>query len=267
MHRAGPLWYDIFVKGWFATNRPMGCRSCGRNLPQIVMYIGRMGRAHRSHRWGAGAEHARWAMQRGGGVLSKGASQAAAQRGDHCEVDRASGAQRDHRFESCCDHHNCTAILIQCVSGLRCSSFLSKCRWHGLFRALLHESLTRCLHQKPRKMVSTGVEPSAPLHESFLTGALLHDCSGLSCKSGRRILGLFPSRRRKQNELIEAGFVPSALSRTLAPVIARQINRPHGQSSRESPRQGRTWALGGETRATPLQSSARCRCVKGCYFH
>ena len=56
------------------------------------------GRAHRSHRWGAGAERAQWAMQRGGGVLSKGAS------GDHCEVDRASEAQRDHRFESCCDH-------------------------------------------------------------------------------------------------------------------------------------------------------------------
>ena len=59
------------------------------------------GRAHRSHRWGAGAERAQWAKQRGGGVLSKGASQAAARRGDHCEVDRA---QRDHRFESCCDH-------------------------------------------------------------------------------------------------------------------------------------------------------------------
>ena len=31
-------------------------------------------------------------MKQGGGVLSKGASQAAAQRGDHCEVDRATGA-------------------------------------------------------------------------------------------------------------------------------------------------------------------------------
>ena len=193
MHRAGPLWYDIFVKGWFATNRPMGCRSCGRNLPQIVMYIGRMGRAHRSHRWGAGAEHARWAMQRGGGVLSKGASQAAAQRGDHCEVDRASGAQRDHRFESCCDHHNCTAILIQCVSGLRCSSFLSKPLCRRRFQALLHESLSPHPLRKPRKLVPTGVEPYALLHDCFLKGALLHDCSKLSCNSGRRIFVMFPS--------------------------------------------------------------------------
>ena len=55
----------------------------------------RNGRAHRSHRWGARAERAQWAMQRGGGVLSKGVSQAAAQRGDHCEVDRATGAAPD----------------------------------------------------------------------------------------------------------------------------------------------------------------------------
>ena len=86
-----------------------------------------MGRAHRSHRWGTGAERAQWAKQRGGGVLSKGASQAAAPRGDHCEADRATDAEpdlsdqpsavrqsrtgkpegfvalRDHRFEFCCD--------------------------------------------------------------------------------------------------------------------------------------------------------------------
>ena len=73
-------------------------------------------------------KHPQCGMKQGGGVLSKGASQAAAQRGDHCEVDRATGAAlessirpsavgeadrqtlgfvalRDHRFESCCDHH------------------------------------------------------------------------------------------------------------------------------------------------------------------
>ena len=65
---------------------------------------------------GAGAERAQWAMQRGGGVLSKGASQAVARRGDHCEVDRASVMQRDHRFESCCDHHRSKvmAFLLVC---------------------------------------------------------------------------------------------------------------------------------------------------------
>ncbi len=95
-----------------------------------VCKSGALGRAHRSHRWGAGVERAQWAMRRGGGVLSKGASQAAVRWGDHCEVDRTTGAApdlsdqpsavrrsrtdkpegfvalRDHRFESCCDHQN-----------------------------------------------------------------------------------------------------------------------------------------------------------------
>ena len=82
----------------------------------LVGQSGHLGRAHRSHRWGAGVERAQWAKQRNGGVLSKGASQAAARRGwkplwfpslakarprlleskiqkpsrsDHCEVDRS----------------------------------------------------------------------------------------------------------------------------------------------------------------------------------
>ena len=100
-----------------------------RKIPQTPCNAGRLGRAHRSYRWGVGAGRAQWAMQRSGGVLSKGASQAAAPRGDHCEVDRATGAApdlsdqpsaarrsrtgkpeglvalRDHRFESCCDWH------------------------------------------------------------------------------------------------------------------------------------------------------------------
>ena len=90
-------------------------------------------------------------------------------------------------------HHNCTAILIQCVSGLRCSSFLSKPLCHRGFQALLHESPSLHPLRKPRKLVPTGVEPFALLHDCFLKGALLHDCSELSCNSGRRILGLFPS--------------------------------------------------------------------------
>ena len=90
--------------------------------------------------------------------------------------------------------HNCTAILIQCVSGLRCSSFLSKRLRRRRFQALLHESPSLRPLRESRKMVSTGVEPSALLHDCFLKGALLHDCSELSCNSGRRILCLFPSR-------------------------------------------------------------------------
>ena len=39
----------------------------------------------------------------------------------------------------------------------------------------------------------TGVEPYALLRDCSLKGALLHDYSELSCNSGRRVLGLFPS--------------------------------------------------------------------------
>ena len=123
--------------------------------------------------------------------------------------------------------HNCTAILIQCVSGLRCSSFLLKALCRRRFRALLHESPSLRPLRKPRKLVPTDVEPSALLHDCFLKGALLHDCSGLSCNSGRRILGLFPSRRRKQKRLkralghCRARFPLSSADNETAYMIAR----------------------------------------------
>ena len=107
------------------------------------------------------------------------------------ELGRAHRSHRwGHRFESCCDHHNCTAILIQCVSGLRCSSFLPKPLCHRGFQALLHESPSLHPLRKPRKLVSTGVEPSALLHDCFLKGALLHDCSELSCNTNAILIGL-----------------------------------------------------------------------------
>ena len=102
-------------------------------------------------------------------------------------------------------------------------------------QALLHES--PCLRplRGPRKLVPTGVEPSALLHDCFLKGALLHDYTELSCNSGRRILGLFPSRRRKQKRLKRA----LGHCRARFPLSLAEHDRPR----RLSRRQGRMWAV------------------------
>ena len=55
----------------------------------------------------------------------------------------------------------------------------------------------------------------------------------------------------------------SALSLTLVPIIAGRGSRPPGRPRRGSLQQGRTCAFGRGTKATPLQTSARCRRVKG----
>ena len=112
---------------------------------------------------------------------------------------------KGRRFKSCHLDHNCTAILIQCVSGLRCSSFLSKALCRRGFQALLHESPSLHPARESRKPVPTGVEPSALLHDCFLKGALLHDCSELSCKSGRRIFVMFPSGEGNKKGLKSKG--------------------------------------------------------------
>ncbi len=98
------------------------------------------------------------------------------------------------------------------------------------------------------KWFRRALNPPHAYTKAFWSGARLHDCSGLSCNSGRRILGLFPSRRRKQKGLTEAGFSFCALSPTLAPVIAEQKSSPNVRSKRLSRRQGRTRAFGRKTK-------------------
>jgi len=63
-------------KGWLVADRQ---KRGAEDVDGFAIYVcksGVLGRAHRSHRWGAGAERPQCGMQRGGGVLSKGASQA-----------------------------------------------------------------------------------------------------------------------------------------------------------------------------------------------
>ena len=96
--------------------------------------------------------------------------------------------------------HNCTAILIQCVSGLRCSSFLSKPLRH---RHCYTKALLSIPCENHEKWFRRALNPPHSYTKAVWSGALLHDCSELSCNSGRRIFVMFPSRRRKQTGVEE----------------------------------------------------------------
>ncbi len=105
----------------------------------------------------------------------------------------------------------------------------------------------------------------------------LHDCFFDRCTFAR-LLGAFVQKwetdfgavsiSEKETKRTERGRIrPFRAVAHACPCHRRTKEPPTPSTEAGKPATGRTWALGGETKATPLQSSARCRCVKGCYFH
>ena len=172
------------------------------------------------------------------------------------KLDIASDSDSEDRgFESRRARQNCTAIVIQCVSGLRCSFFVK-----SLAQQAISCTVTRKLFPtSPPETTKTGSDGRWTLHT---LARLIFERS-----KNTQLLRAFVikwetdlgavSFSEKEAIAVEKGSWP--LSRTLAPVLGGQGNRPHDRPRRLSRRQGAN--VGGALRlvATPLQSPARSR--------